>query len=354
MIACTRLVLLLVFSSLLVLSQQKQPAPQTPRQALIEMMNGGEQAIRRHLTIEIQQMIQDMEQKKSNGKGKDADTGVGFDMPGIPGMIGGSLGFPVFGKDLEKFDSGNVFLRYKDWNGQQVVEIRVDTDDLRGDEDELQLSIHLLADGQEMEVPYMPNIILGMKKQQDIWRINSVGGSVKAEIGNPDFFLALAKLASQKRASAHKAAAAPAPRQEPMVQDVSTTVSILAFAESTYAQRHPDIGFTCNLADLLNHEEGSSFPGVLDPQIATGAANGYRYSISGCETKPAEIFHLTAEPVAQGGGAKAYCTNATHILRVADDGRGSTCLSSGRVLNGASDTRAESKDHDEVGVRVVK
>ncbi|PYP90050.1 MAG: hypothetical protein DMG65_12560 [Candidatus Angelobacter sp. Gp1-AA117] len=92
-----------------------------------------------------------------------------------------------------------------------------------------------------------------------------------------------------------------------------------------YARQHPDIGFTCNLADLLNSTEGSSsYTGMLDPQIATGAANGYRYSISGCETKPAEIFHLVAEPLAQGGGAKAYCINATRILRVSDDGRGST------------------------------
>ncbi|PYP90049.1 MAG: hypothetical protein DMG65_12555 [Candidatus Angelobacter sp. Gp1-AA117] len=56
----TRLVLLIVFSSPLVPAQQKQPAPQTPRQALIEMIHGGEPAIKKHLTIEIQQMIHDL------------------------------------------------------------------------------------------------------------------------------------------------------------------------------------------------------------------------------------------------------------------------------------------------------
>ena len=345
----TRLVLLVVFSSLLVLAQQKQPAPQTPRQALIEMINGGEQAVKKHLTVEIQQMIHDLEQKKSDGKDTGA-TAAGF---GLPGMIGGNLGFPVFGKDLKTFDAGNVFLSYKDQGEQQVVEVHVEGDDLRGDEDDLQLSIHLLQDGQEIEIPYMPNITIGMKKQEGIWRINSVGGSLKATIGDPKFFLAISKMQHEEKVSARKAATATRP--EPRIQDVSTAMNMLSFAESMYARQHPDIGFTCNLADLLNSkEDGSSFTGMLDPQIATGTANGYRYSISGCETKPAEIFHLVAEPLVQGGGAKAYCVNATRILRASDDGRGSTCLASGRVFNGAPETTSESKDHGEIELKVVK
>ena len=344
----TRLVLLIVFSSLLVLAQQKQPAPQTPRQALIEMINGGEQAIKKHLTLEIQQMIHDLEQKKPGGKSTPTELRLGMMMGG------GDFGLPAFGKDLKTFDTGNVFLSYKDPGEQQVVEVRVEGDDLRGDEDDLQFSIHVLQDGQEMEIPYMPNITVGMKKQEGIWRINSVGGSLKAEIGDPKFFQAISKMQHEEKASARKAATAT--RQEPRIQDVSTAMNMLSFAETMYAQQHPDIGFTCNLADLMNSNEGGSsqFTGMLDPQIATGTANGYRYSISGCETKPAEIFHLVAEPLAQGGGAKAYCTNATRIVRVSDDGRGSTCLASGRVPNRVPDTKSESKDHDEVELKVVK
>jgi hypothetical protein len=103
---------------------------------------------------------------------------------------------------------------------------------------------------------------------------------------------------------------------------------MLAFAERMYAEKNPDVGFTCNLSDLVSDKSGgAAFSQYLDPQIASGAYHGYRFSISGCESRPSEVFHLIAEPVA---GGKAYCMNATHTLRMSDDGRGASCIAAGK------------------------
>src|SRR5947199_4839333 len=319
----------LLLSSLFLSAQQKQPpAPQTAHQAMIEMLTGGEKAIEKHLTLEIQQMIADESKKK--GPRREA-TGIGFDGGG---MLGVSLaGLPLLGKDLQTFDTGPALLTYNDRREKQKVEVRVEGDDLRGDEDEVQLSFHVFQDGQEQSIPYMPSLTVTMKQQEGIWRLNQIGGSVKLAVGDRKFFEDLRKSQEPAKLTATASTANTSKEKERSFQSSPfMAVRMLAFAESSYAQQHPDTGFTCNLADLINDKDApTSYAGFLDPQIATGTANGYRYSISGCEGNPAEVFHIVAEPLAPGNGAKAYCTNTTNILRTAEDGRGSTCLTAGKV-----------------------
>ena len=242
-------------------------------------------------------------------------------------------GLPLLGKDLQTFDTGPALLTYNDRREKQKVEVRVEGDDLRGDEDEVQLSFHVFQDGQEQSIPYMPSLTVTMKQQEGIWRLNQIGGSVKLAVGDRKFFADLRKSQESAKLTATASTANTSEEKERSFQSSPfMAVRMLAFAESSYAQQHPETGFTCNLADLINDKDApTSYAGFLDPQIATGTANGYRYSISGCEGKPAEIFHVVAEPLTPGNGAKAYCTNATHILRAAEDGHGSTCLTAGKV-----------------------
>ena len=300
---------------------------------MIEMITGGEKAIEKHLTLEIQQMI--AENSKKKGSAGILANGLSMNLAGLP----------LMGKDLQTFDTGPVFLTYNDRREKQKIEARVENDDLRGEEDEVQLSFHIFQDGQEQTIAYMPSITVTMKRQEGIWRLNQIGGSVKLAVGDPEFFRSLDRQESSSRvtASGPVGVRAENTRETPSFQSSpSIAVSTLAFAESSYAQQHPDIGFTCNLADLMNDKDPSvAYGGLLDPQITTGTANGYRYSISGCEGKPAEVFHLVAEPLVPGNGAKAYCTNATHILRSADDGRGNTCLTAGKVAQWADEARGD-------------
>ncbi|HZD95154.1 MAG TPA: hypothetical protein VE133_12920, partial [Candidatus Sulfotelmatobacter sp.] len=67
----------------------------------------------------------------------------------------------------------------------------------------------------------------------------------------------------------------------------------------------------------------------MDAAFAEGVYNGYRFTLSGCEYRPAKVFRVIAEPVA--GKGKAYCSDHTNNLRTSDDGRGMTCLISGRL-----------------------
>ena len=99
-----------------------------------------------------------------------------------------------------------------------------------------------------------------------------------------------------------------------------------------YAQSHPGIGYTCAMADLVNIGKGMDEDGMyqfMDADFANGVYNGYRFTLSGCEQKPARGFRITAEPVA--GKGKAYCSDNTNNLRASDDGRGLTCLTSGKI-----------------------
>lgn len=339
-------------------SVQQKPAPQTARQAIIEMLSGSEDAIMRHLTNEIQQMIR---QQTSSAKSQSADTrnsagkqgaaegggekttytatSIGFD-----GMFGfrlpGMRGFPWPAKDFQTFDSGPVLFSYTDQSKNQKLEARVDSDDLSGDEDRIQLSFHIFNDGQEENLPYLPNITVGMKQQDKLWRLNHFSATFDLAVGDPKFFENI--MNAQKEAKETKVAAgstAAAASREIPPQPISQTVTMLGFAETMYAQEHPETGFTCNLADLFAQKGAASvFSDFLDPAIATGAYNGYRFNISGCDNKPSEIFHLVAEPLAQGKGAKAYCIDATRNVRISDDGRGSTCLTSGKFERGNSST----------------
>ena len=105
------------------------------------------------------------------------------------------------------------------------------------------------------------------------------------------------------------------------------TITMVAFAESTFARSHPETGFTCKLSDL-----GKTNPLYLDPRIFTGEPyQGYKFTLSGCQNKPSGSFRLVAEPVVLSAGAKAYCTDATNNVRSSNDGLGSSCLASGKL-----------------------
>src|SRR5689334_20769689 len=149
--------------------QKPQPQtapPQTPRQALIEMIRGGGEAITKHLTVEMQQAIPGGQASKTtasahkSGSGgariaksdstaelhttvTTSNSGMGFDVAML-GLI------PAFaGKNLETFEAGPVFCVYTDQVKKEKMEVRVENDDLRGTEDDMQLSFHIFKDGQE-------------------------------------------------------------------------------------------------------------------------------------------------------------------------------------------------------------
>jgi hypothetical protein len=116
-------------------------------------------------------------------------------------------------------------------------------------------------------------------------------------------------------------------KEKPRDMAPREAVEMLGMTEAMFARTHPEIGFTCTLADLAK-------PNMLnlDPRIFSGEPyHGYKFSLSGCQDKPSGSFRLVAEPVSPVAGTKAFCTDATNNVRSSADGLGSSCLAAGKV-----------------------
>ena len=306
----------------------EKPA-QTPRQALLEIITGGGKAIAKHMTVELQKAITEASKPKKDASAKASPdmSMAGLAFMGIPSLAGE--------KDLQTFESGPLLFSYSPANTKEKIEVRVEGDDLSGDQDEIMLSIHLFKDGQEQSVPFMPNIVVGLKQQEKIWRLNEIGGNARLAVGDPKFFEDFLKLqrSGESDTQPQKHSAEATGKEEPPRLEAVSIVNILAYAETGYANSNPDVGFTCNIADLVNGKDAAAFSEAIDPQVGTGTYNGYHFGITGCDSRPSTTFRIIAEPLVAGAGSKAYCTDPTHNLRMSDDGRGATCLVSGRVIN---------------------
>jgi len=187
---------------------------------------------------------------------------------------------------------------------------------------------------------------VGMKRQANVWRLNEISVNIKVPVGDPKL---LEKFGNGMPGmiGAKVGGSASSKPEKPRDMAPREAITMVAFAESTFARSHPETGFTCTLADLAK-----SNPFNLDPRIFSGEPyRGYKFSLSGCQDKPSGSFRLVAEPVAPAAGAKAYCTDATNNVRSSDDGLGSSCLASGKQT--ALGTEEESVGVD-TGIHVTR
>jgi hypothetical protein len=318
----TAVLLLVIFADSFLLAQSQAPAapPQTPRQALIEMISGGQEGAMKHLTVEMQKSLQ------GDGKSNAASQLAAFDQ-----IRAASSGFQVF-------ESGEVLISANDPKNNEKFEVHVDSDDLSGDTDNMDISFHQFRDGVEQDIPYtamLSRFTVGMKKQENIWRLNELSIDIKVPLGDPKL---LEKFGSGIGPGMFGAkvggVSASGKPEKPRDMAPREAVMMLGFAESQFARTHPEIGFTCTLPDLAKPNMFN-----LDPHIFSGEPyQGYKFSLSGCQNKPSGSFHLVAEPVSPTGKAQAFCTDATNNVRSSDDGLGSSCLTSGKLASfGAGD-----------------
>jgi hypothetical protein len=298
--------------------QAAPPRPQTARQALIEIVTKGGDALTKHLTVEVQDTV------KANKK---------FDGEALSMLNAMTLG----SGGLQSFEAGEVLFVYNEAAQHAKYEVHVDNDDLAGDEDSLQLSLHAFRDEKEQDPewgPISPHFTVSMKLQQNVWRLNNVSVGAEFPVGDAKF---VEKMFLKPATSASSGYGLVAPAAGVNVSsgtgDVASAemppehaVRMLAYVESEFARQHPEIGFSCSFSELA---ESSKMMGV-DQRVNNGIYNGYRFALAGCQGKPAGSYQITAEPVA-GSVAKAFCSDATQNVRSSDDGRGATCLASGRV-----------------------
>jgi hypothetical protein len=307
------------------LAQPQNPAPklQTARQALIEMITKGGDAIQKHLTTEVQDLL------KSRGKAN---------------PLGAYMAAFKADSGAETFDSGDVLLAYSDPDKKVKYELHVDSDDLAGNEETLLLSIHTFSEGKEQVEMWGllgSHFTVSMQLQQNVWRLNKISIGAEFPLGDPNF---IQKALLRTGSALTTSAAFYTPQTELRVESTSAqhesppmapaqVVTLLGYAESFFARLHPETGFTCSLSDLAEASKMMS----VDQQVAGGVYNGYRFALSGCEGKPAGSFQISAEPLVPKQGMKAFCIDATQNLRTEETGRAAACLVSGKVEGNQTD-----------------
>jgi hypothetical protein len=301
---------------------QKQPSarPQTPRQALIEIVTKGGDSVLKHLTVEVQEMFLKPENK--------------FGGPMLTAIAGMK---PDAG--LQAFEAGDILFTYTEPRQHMKYEVRVDNDDMAGTEDTLLLSIHAVKDGKEEDPGFgfmSTHFSVNMKQQQNIWRLNKISVGADFPIGDPEFVkqtFMKGKLtgASDIHVAGDRRADSSAETAQPANMPPHQVLMLLGLAETTFARQHPETGFTCSLTEL---SEDSKMMGI-DGQVNTGTYYGYRFSLSGCEGKPAGSYQLLAEPLSHGKGSKTYCSDATQNVRELESG--GSCFAFGKVVQSGAD-----------------
>lgn len=117
-----------------------------------------------------------------------------------------------------------------------------------------------------------------------------------------------------------------------------SAVRAITTAEHAYFQAYPDVGFTCSLVNLGPPPTGQPYnttgAGILDAVVATGTKSGYSFGLSNCTGTPViSSYTSIAQPVNVGGtGQRAFCSDASGVMRFSDDGNPATCVANNRVL----------------------
>jgi len=200
------------------------------------------------------------------------------------------------------------------------TEVTVERDNLMGESDEIEVSIHIYRDGQPEFLPVIPRLIFTMTQEKEVWRLTEATLAAHVPLTDPDYLKGVRKKEDESDESM-----------------ASGRVSMIASTEKAYAAKHPDQGYTCKLADLFR-QQAATVP--MDEQAAEynsglldGDFAGYHVALSGCEGSPASKFQATAVPVDSDAGMKTFCADESGAVRFMVNGKGAACLSRGQVLN---------------------
>lgn len=94
--------------------------------------------------------------------------------------------FQTQGQNLKTFETGSLLLSGEDPKTGQKVEITVEDDALRGDQDDIELSFQTYRDGQAQRTPFMPRITFSMKQESRVWKLNEIAVTIRLPLADPD------------------------------------------------------------------------------------------------------------------------------------------------------------------------
>jgi len=318
----------LIVAGLGMVSAQTTAAPQTARQALMEMFfSKTPGTLVKHLPAVTRAALE-----KSGA------------MTTLQQYSQMATQLPTDGQNLKTFETGPILLEGQNPKTGDKVQITVESDRLHGDQNDIAIALHISKNGQPQLTPFMPQMTFSMKQESQVWKLNEISVTIHVPLADPDLLKAIEEKMAPA-AGAHVTMASQsgmpmaAPRQEsPMqtagsdAQVISAMKTILA-AENTYASRYQNVGYTCSLSSLDGF--GSGEPNehqamLISSSLAGGKRYGYGFVLTDCSGAPASSFHLTATPGANVFGRKAFCADQTGVIRSGEDV--AACLAGGSVV----------------------
>ena len=93
------------------------------------------------------------------------------------------------GAALQMFDTGPTLLTAEDprGGGPEKIELTVERDDLIGDENQIELALHMYKNGKEASLPVIPRFTFSMQSEVDVWRLNEISVTVRVPLSGPNF-----------------------------------------------------------------------------------------------------------------------------------------------------------------------
>lgn len=309
-----------------------QATPQTARQALLEMFfSKTPGTFEKHLPQATRAAL------------RKAEPASGASM--LAGFSAITTQLSARGQQLQTFEAGPTLLLIEDPLAHSKFEITVERDDLRGDEDEIELAFHGSKNGETQTAGAKFRLTLTMKQEAGSWRLNGISAAVGVSLSDPDFLKAMTK--NMKPAMTGVGTAVPS-SSAPQVMNLAAAsiaaneaaavaaVRMLNTSEITYAASFPADGFTCTLSDLGGMGSGNGVSEhqamLIDLRLASGRKVGYVFALSGCNGTPSSRFSVTAVPADPTSGTRAFCSDESAAIRFSTDGKAESCLSIGRPL----------------------
>jgi len=282
------------------------PPPQSARQALIEMFLGkGENDFAKHLPEAAHQTL--------IHKGETSETSIVLRISAIGRQM------VALGEPIETFDNGPTLLLSEQKDGHEKLEVAVEHDSLLGEDDEIELSVHYYKDGQAQALPVVPRLIFTLRQDKEIWRLTEITVAAHVPLTDPDYLRGLRKEQDEANESA-----------------AQMQVTMIAAAETGYAAKHPDSGYTCTLSTLFARDPASAAGegGVnFDPGQGNEESTGYRFVLTGCDGVPALKYRLTAVPVDPDASVKTFCSDESGTPKFVTTGKSTSCFSRGQAIN---------------------
>jgi hypothetical protein len=300
-----------------------RPAPQTARQALMEMFfSKTPGTLLKHLPTATREALEKSGALKSLEQYSLMATQL-----------------QTQGKNFETFETGSILVSTSDPKTGQKAEVTVENDALRGDEDEIELSFQTYKDGQPQRTPFLPHITCGMKMESGTWRLNDISVTIHLPLADPDFLKSVSDVMKPRTA----ATGITSTRNDvpASIQSTGDDTAVLGAmrtiltAQISYAVTYPSIGYSCTLSDLDGFGGGAPNEHqamLIHSGLASGKRFGYVFSLSQCGGSPASTYHLVAVPGVGGSGRRAFCMAQSAVIRYSTDGNAATCMASGTPL----------------------